>query len=178
MHWNVASVHQNCRLHQSVKSGTKWESNGRSPWYCSHPLLNTPAPSLYRNRVKKVKWSHYRPGVAQRVGRGIAVLFHDRCTRRGWVVSSTPRPHFTTGEDPVPLFQEAGWVPGPVWTGGKSHPRRDSIPDRQARSQSLYRLSYRAYTQAQSISLKSSLLAAVKHRWTTNSNLWQQLILY
>jgi len=40
----------------------------------------------------KVKWSHYRPGVAQRVGRGIAVLFHDRGTRRRWTVSSTPRP--------------------------------------------------------------------------------------
>jgi len=32
---------------------------------------------------KKVKYSRYRPGVAQRVGRGIALLFHDRGTRRG-----------------------------------------------------------------------------------------------
>ena len=32
--------------------------------------------------------------------------------------------------------------PRPVWTDGKSRPRRDSIPDRPARSQSLYRLSY------------------------------------
>ena len=31
--------------------------------------------------------------------------------------------------------------PGPVWTGRKSRPHRDSIPDRPARSQSLYRLS-------------------------------------
>ena len=31
----------------------------------------------------KVKGSHYRPGVAQRVGRGIDLLFHDRGTRRG-----------------------------------------------------------------------------------------------
>ena len=63
----------------------------------------------------KVKWSHYRPGVAQRVGRGVALLFHDRGTRRGWVVSSTPRPHFTPGKDPVPIVQEAGWASGPVW---------------------------------------------------------------
>ena len=81
---------------------------------------------------------------AQRVGRGIALLFHDRGTRRGWVVSSTPRPHFTLGKDPVPILQEAGWAPGSVWTGGKSRPHRDSIPDRPARSQFLYRLSYRA----------------------------------
>ena len=94
----------------------------------------------------KVKWSRYRPGVAQRVGRGIAVLFHDRGTRRGWVVSSMPRPHFIPWKVPVPILQEAEWVPGPVWTGGKSRPHRDSIPDRPARSQSLYLLSYRAHT--------------------------------
>jgi len=63
-----------------------------------------------------VKFSRYRPGVAQRVGRGIALLFHDRGTRRGCVVSSTPWPHFTPGKDPVPILQEAGWAPGPVWT--------------------------------------------------------------
>jgi len=90
-------------------------------------------------------FSRYRPGVAQRVGRGIALLFHDRGTRRGSVVSSTPRPHFTPGKDPIPILQEAGWAPGPVWMGGKSRPRRDSIPDRPARSQSLYQLSYRAH---------------------------------
>jgi len=59
---------------------------------------------------KKVKWSRYRPGVAQRVGRGIALLFHDRGTRRGWVVSSRPRLHFTPGKDPVPIGQVAGWA--------------------------------------------------------------------
>jgi hypothetical protein len=31
----------------------------------------------------KVKFSHYRPGVAQRMGRDIALLFHDRDTRKG-----------------------------------------------------------------------------------------------
>ena len=83
----------------------------------------------------KVKWSRYRPSVAQRVGRGIALLFHDCGTRRGWVVRSTPRPHFTPGKDLVPILQEAEWAPGPVWTGGKSRPHWDSIPDRPARSQ-------------------------------------------
>ena len=38
------------------------------------------------------------------------------------------------GKDQVPNVHEAGWVPGPVWTGGKSRPYRDSIPDRPARS--------------------------------------------
>jgi len=85
-------------------------------------------------KIKKVKWSHYRPSVAQSVGRDIALLFHDRGTRRGWVVNSTPRPHFTAGKDPVPILQETGLAPGPVCTDGKSRPHRDSIPDRPARS--------------------------------------------
>jgi len=83
--------------------------------------------------------------VAQRVGRGIALFFHDRGTRRGLVVSITPRPHFTPRKDPVPILQEAGWAPRPVWTEGKSRPHRHSIPDRPVRSQSLYRLSYPAH---------------------------------
>jgi len=85
--------------------------------------------------------------VAQRVGRGIALLFHYRGTRRGCVVSSTARPHFTPGKYPVPILREAGWAPGPVWTGGKSRPHRDLIPDRPARSQSPYRLSYPAHIE-------------------------------
>jgi len=93
----------------------------------------------------KVKWSRYRPGAAQRVGRGIALLFPNHGTTRGYVVSSTSQPHFAPGKDPVPILQEIGWAPGPVWTGGKSRPQRDSIPDRSARSQSLYLLSYRAH---------------------------------
>jgi len=82
--------------------------------------------------------------VAQRVGRGIALLLHDRSTRRGRVDSSTSWPHFTPGRHLVPILQEAGWAPGPVWTGGKSRPSRDSIPGRPTRSHLLYRLSYTA----------------------------------
>jgi len=62
----------------------------------------------------------YRFGVVQRVGRGIALLFHDRGTRRGWVVSSTSRPQFNPRKDLVPILQEAGWTSGPVWTVGRS----------------------------------------------------------
>ena len=108
----------------------------------------------------KVKCSRYRLGVAQRVGRGIALLFHDRGTRRGWVVNSTPRPHFTPGKDPVPVLQEAGWAPGPVWTSGKSRPHRDSIPYCPARSQSLYRLSYPTHEMTSSVSVYESVASS------------------
>ena len=82
---------------------------------------------------------------AHRRSRGIAVLFLDHGTRRWWEVSSTPRPHFTPGKDPVPVVQEAGWAPGPVWTGAENLASTGiRSPDRPARSQSLYRLRYPA----------------------------------
>ena len=81
--------------------------------------------------------------MAQRVGRGTALLYHDHGTRRGSGQQHAPAALYPR-KDPVPILQEAVWAPGPVWTGGKSRPHRDSIPDRPARSQSLYRLSYRA----------------------------------
>jgi len=60
----------------------------------------------YREEVK-LKCSRYRPGVAQRVCRSIALLFHDRGTRR-WVSGQQHAPaalyprersgaHFTRG---------------------------------------------------------------------------------
>jgi hypothetical protein len=61
--------------------------------------------------------------MAYRGSRGIALPFHDHSTRRGWGVSVMPRPLFTPRKNPVPIVQEAGWAPGPVWTGQKiSHP--------------------------------------------------------
>jgi len=100
---------------------------------------------IYIYKLKKIKCSRYRPGVSQRVGRGIALLLHDHGTRSRWVVSSTPRPHFTPGKVPVPILQEAGWALGPVWTSGNSPLRQNSIAARPARSQSLYLLSYPAH---------------------------------
>jgi len=65
----------------------------------------------------KVKFSRYRPGVAQMVGRDIALFFHDRGTRRGWVVSSTPRPHSTLSKNPIPMYRRLG---GPLGRSGLS----------------------------------------------------------
>ena len=94
-----------------------------------------------------IKWSRYRLGVAQRMGRGIALLFHDRGSRRGWVVSSTPRPLFTPGKDPVPILQTAGWATGAVWTGAENLvPTGIRSRTVQPVALSLYRLSYPAQT--------------------------------
>ena len=116
-------------------------------WNGTACVLSVHSVCKIHRDCKKVKSSRYWLGVAQRVGRGIALLFHDRGTRMGWVVSSTTRPHFTTEIDPVLILQEAGSALGLTCTGGKFHPHRESIQDRSARSQSLYRLSYPAHTQ-------------------------------
>jgi len=87
------------------------------------------------------------------------------------VVSSTPRPHFTPGKDLVPIVQGAGWALGPVWTGGKSRPLRDSIPDRPARNQSLYRLSYLPTTSEVFLQIKSPLSSSVNEAGVIFGNL-------
>jgi len=55
-----------------------------------------------------------------------------------------PRPgRFTPGNDPVFTVQEAGWSPGPVWTGA-GNPALIGFrsPQSPTRSESLHRLSY------------------------------------
>ena len=61
----------------------------------------------------------------------------------GWVINATPRPLYPWERDPVPMVQEAGWAPGPVWTGSESFTHTGiQSPDCSARNELLYRLSY------------------------------------
>ena len=60
----------------------------------------------------KVKWSRYRPGVAQRVGRGIALLFHDRGIRRGELSASRPGRILPPGKTRYPLYRRLGGPQG------------------------------------------------------------------
>jgi hypothetical protein len=79
------------------------------------------------------------------VDRGVALPFRDVGARRGLVVSTTPWPLYPR-ERPG-THCTGGWV-GPragLDLYEKSRPHRDSIPNRPARSQSLYRLSYPAH---------------------------------
>jgi len=82
------------------------------------------------NKWVKVKWSRYRPGVTHRVGRGIALHFHDRGTRRGvsgqqhalaaLYPRQRPGTHFTggcvgprAGLDRRKITSPPGFDPGP-----------------------------------------------------------------
>jgi len=59
----------------------------------------------------------------------------------GWSMACPDR--LTPGRDQVLIVQEAGWAPGPVWTGAENlAPTGIRFPDRPARSESLYRLRY------------------------------------
>ena len=59
------------------------------------------------------------------------------------MVSVAPRPIFTPGKEPVPIVQEAGWTPGPVWIGAENLAPPGFDPRTlQPVGKSLYRLRY------------------------------------
>jgi hypothetical protein len=59
-----------------------------------------------------------------------------------------PAALYPLGKDPVPIVQETGWAPGPVWTGAENlAPTGIRSPDRPARSESLYRLRNPAHSK-------------------------------
>ena len=123
-----------------VQSRFKTQTHRRKIHHATEPTSNKVKCTL----VQALRLCTGR--TAHRECRGIALLFLDHGTIRGWGVSVMSRPLFTPGKDPVPIVQEAGWVPGPVWTGTEILAFTGiRSPDRPARSQSLYRLSYRAH---------------------------------
>jgi len=102
---------------------------------------------------------------AHRGSRDIALLFLDHGTRRGWGVSVTPRPLFTPGKDTVPIVQEAGWAPGPVWTGAENlAPIGIRSPECPARA--LYRLRYPAHLHEYSLDYNHSILIKYQEKKT------------
>ena len=135
--WNILTV--NCITDSCIwNTYVTWQ--GIPP--CSPEVKN-----MLKVKVTLVQALRLYTGrTARRGSRGIALPFHDHSTRRGWGVSVKPRSLFTPGKDPVPIVQEAGWAPGPVWTGAENFaPTGIRSPDRPARNQTLYRLRYPAY---------------------------------
>ena len=80
----------------------------------------------------------------------------------GW---STSRPgRFTTGNDPVPIVQVTGWVPGPVWTDAENLvPTGIRSPVNLERSESLYRLNYPDPHTSYRTTLNFKILKKDKH---------------
>ena len=104
-------------------------------------ILRCTVSKIYESKKDKV--IPLQACVAQRVGRGIALLFHDRGTMSG----QQHAPAALYPRERLGTHFTGGWVGlrAGLDRCGKSHPHRDSIPDRPASSQSLYRLSYPAH---------------------------------
>ena len=132
-------------------------SNMRSPRLFLVPFKIVLPPQYDRWKLKCTLVQALRLSTgrtAHRGRKGISLPFHDHGTWREWGVSVTPRPLFTPGKDPVPFVQEAGWAPGPIWTGAENLAKTGiRSPDRPAHSQSLYRLRYSAHSTIISPSL-------------------------
>jgi len=107
-------------------------------WHNNHDSISFVHP-LYR---------HWGSVQAVRPIGGVEVqLYSFMTTALEWGEGSASRPgrSLPRGKDPVPIVQEAGWAPGPFWTGAENlAPTGIRSLDRPARSQSLYRLSYPA----------------------------------
>ena len=72
--------------------------------------------------------------MTQRVGRGIALLFHDRGIRRGeWSAARHGRT-LPPGKTRYPLYRRLGAPQGRSGRAENLVPPRDSIPDRPVRS--------------------------------------------
>jgi len=57
---------------------------------------------------------------ACRASRGIALLFHDQQHYKGVRGQRHAPAALYPEKDLVPIVQEAGWAPGPVWTGAEN----------------------------------------------------------
>jgi len=81
---------------------------------------------------------------------------------------------FTPGKDPVPIVQEAGWAPGPVWLGAENlAPTGIRSPDLPARSESLYRLRYAGPSWTRSYLIFLPCLEPNVHFSVLNESAWR-----
>lgn len=61
-------------------------------------------------------------------------------------------------KDPLSIVQEAGWASVPVWTGTESFsPSEIQPPDREARSEWLYRLHYADHFRVHLLHMKNCI---------------------
>jgi len=67
--------------------------------------------------IIKIKLSRYKPGVAQTVDRGIALLFHDPGTRRGEWSAARPGRILPPGKTRYPFYRRLG---GPQCRSGRA----------------------------------------------------------
>jgi hypothetical protein len=97
-----------------------WNLSGRNQIVISHQVQ------------VKVKSALEQATKAQRSSRCVTLVFFNLSDRCGWVVNATPRQLYPRERAGT---QEAGWAPGPVWTGAENFvPIGIRSPNRPAHS--------------------------------------------
>ena len=95
---------------------SKWGPRANKVWGTQHRTKDVTAHKHQSKQIisliQKVKWSRYRPGVAQKVGRGIALLFHYRGTRRGEWSAARPGRTLPPGKKRYPFYRRLGGPQG------------------------------------------------------------------
>jgi hypothetical protein len=82
-----------------------------SPFHLPHPNIHT---HVKANSPCNLPWNHRG---------GVEVLwysFFNLSTWCGWVVHATPQPFYHQETDTIYIMEEAGWAPGPLWTGAEN----------------------------------------------------------
>jgi hypothetical protein len=102
----------------------------------------------------------------------MALLFHDHGTRRGEGSALRPGRSLPPGKTRYPLYRRLGGLQGRSGQVRKiSTPSGIRLPDRPARSQSLYRLSYRAHNFYK-LNLNFQMVHKFLHIFSTWKLLW------
>ena len=85
-------------------------------WYLDGDIYNTTITNNNNNnKIHPIK-DHEGPQEVEE----LPYSFFNLGPRWRWMVNATPRPLYPQERDPVPTVQEAGWAPGPVWTGAEN----------------------------------------------------------
>ena len=110
------------RANGSTRSGDTRKSNASCEPQCGHPY--------YKKRKVHPTTAHEGPEGEEMYSSTLSLT-----SALDWGGWSAPRPGRLTPEKGlVPIVQEAGWAPGPVWTGVENvGTHRDSIPGPSSR---------------------------------------------
>ena len=95
------------------------------------------------NIMRIFKWTNSPQYRTSKLREGVEVQLYSSFNLDAgwwWVVNATPRSLYAQERDPLPVIQEAGWAPGPVWKCAENlSPNEIQFPDRPAHSECIFK---------------------------------------
>ena len=80
---------------------------------------------MYCLQHSKLGQSYVHPATRHEVTAGkyrySSTLYLTSALDGGGAFNATPRPLYSREREPVPIVQEVGWAPEPVWTGAENN---------------------------------------------------------